>query len=207
MVFYKINYKQYGLGSAASIPQITSDNAVEAFFKLEEIYQINNWKAMNNFLFNFYFADEIIEFRTHADVLHFLKDNYNIIQSYINKNPNLHEKYNLKEIFVKFQSSFLEYLKNISIKRSSVKYQAAIIDYIFKSLFIFSKNPNVEIESMIIESQNILPISSLIIQLNSILTYDGPVTAEIIHTQIAKPDNSSGSDNTNTPEAKPLNDL
>lgn len=207
MVFYKINYKQYGLGSAASIPQITSDNAVEAFFKLEEIYQINNWKAMNNFLFNFYFADEIIEFRTHLDVLHFLKDNYNIIERYIHKNQNLREKYNLKEIFVKFQSSFLEYLKNISIKRSSVKYQAAIIDYIFKSLFIFSKNPNVEIESMIIESQNILPISSLIIQLNSILTYDGPVTAEIIHTQIAKPDNSSGSDNTNTPEAKPLNDL
>ena len=207
MVFYKINYKQYGLGSAASIPQITSDNAVEAFFKLEEIYQINNWKAMNNFLFNFYFADEIIEFRTHLDVLHFLKDNYNIIERYIHKNQNLREKYNLKEIFVKFQSSFLEYLKGISIKRSSVKYQAAIIDYIFKSLFIFSKNPNVEIESMIIESQNILPISSLIIQLNSILTYDGPVTAEIIHTQIAKPDNSSGSDNTNTPEAKPLNDL
>lgn len=159
---------------------------------------------MNNFLFNFYFVEEIIEFRTHEDILYFLKDNYNIIERYINKNPNIRERFNLKAIFVKFQSSFLDFLENLSLHRSWAKHQISIIDFIFKSLYIFSKNPNNNIELMIQESKVILSISSLIQKVRSTLTYDGPVMAEIINTQIATPTNNTGPDNTDTPEAKPI---
>ena len=193
MVFYKINYKQYGLGSGASITQITRDDAVEAFITIQEVFELTNWEITRFVPFIFNFFDNNITFYKTDELLIFLIDKISIINSYLKNNQNIDtDRYNLKESFVKFQNNLLSLLKDKkligsnreSIQEESITKYYGIINYIWWPMFIFSQDPNDTEENMKLKN-NSPSISDMIKMIENELTVIGHVEAEVVKPSIA----------------------
>lgn len=207
MVFYKINYKQYGLGSAASIPQITSDEAVDAFVTIQEVFELTNWEITRFVPFIFNFFDNNITFYKTDELLNFLIDKVFIINNYLKNNQNIDtDRYNLKESFVKFQNNLLSLLKDKklidsnreSIQEESITKYYGIINYIWWPMFIFSQDPNDTKENMKLKHSG--SINDMIRMIENELTIVEPVEAEVVKPPIAKPIYTSNYDD-NLPQA------
>lgn len=206
MVFYKINYKQYGNGAGASIIQITSDDAVDAFLIIQEIFELTNWEITRFVPFIFNFFDNNITFYKTDELLNFLIDKIFIINSYLKNNQNIDtDRYNLKESFVKFQNNLLSLLKEkklISSNRESIQEESitkyyGIINYIWWPMFIFSQDPNDTKENMKLK-HNSGSINDMIRMIENELTIIGHVEAQVVKPSIATPTNNNDE---NLPEA------
>ena len=190
MIFYKINYNQYGKGSGASVIQITVNDAIQAFYKIQEIYQIANWNIniVPPFIFNF-LDDMPIVFNKTGNLLDYLIDNYNIINKYLNDNQNINiDRFSLKEIFIKFQVNLLSLIKNIN-EGDNRKYNG-LISYIWWPMFIFSQKQNMnDSKEDIFYKIGSFSHIEMINKIKEEITVDG--IAEVVKPLIAKPINEN----------------